>query len=207
MADPNAFASQIQALQALSQQLGPDGLKNLLQTLGFPAAPQPVAPSQSVAPVQQQQAPASYAQNSPYPANGSYPPQSGAPQNGNPYGRDDQGYNQRARSRSPDYKRRRFSPPNRRESPTYGTYDPHAAVSDSNHNSDDRGKRGRKGVRNDRNDFRQRTPPSGRGQHEDFAIQASQQPKPIAYDNKLPNGKIKGNGLCSNPSLIALTVV
>jgi protein NRD1 len=74
----------------------------------------------------------------------------------------------RDRSRSPDYQRRqsppRRSPPNvtRRESPTYGVYDPNAG-SDGNTSRVERGERGRgrgkqRGGRNDRNEYRQRSP-------------------------------------------------
>jgi protein NRD1 len=75
----------------------------------------------------------------------------------------------RDRSRSPDYQRRRSpmrkSPPavNRRESPTYGVYDPNAGP-EGNAQRFERGERGRgrgkqRGGRNDRNEYRQRSPP------------------------------------------------
>lgn len=73
----------------------------------------------------------------------------------------------RDRSRSPDYQHRqspRRSPPNpnRRDSPTYGVYDPGAGP-DMNSRFD-RGDQGRgrgkqRGGRNDRNEYRQRSPP------------------------------------------------
>jgi protein NRD1 len=65
----------------------------------------------------------------------------------------------RDRSRSPDYQHRR-SPdaPNRRQSPTYGVYDPNAASNGNMQGSD--GDRGRgRGKRGGRNDYRQRSPP------------------------------------------------
>lgn len=71
----------------------------------------------------------------------------------------------RDRSRSPDDIRRRQSPrrspPMRRDSPTYGVYDPNAAA---DANAVNRGERGRgrgknRGGRNERNEYRQRTPP------------------------------------------------
>jgi protein NRD1 len=74
----------------------------------------------------------------------------------------------RDRSRSPDYQRRPLSPPrrsppsvNRRESPTYGVYDPNAGPDGNTSNRGDRGRgRGKqRGGRNERNEYRQRSPP------------------------------------------------
>lgn len=71
----------------------------------------------------------------------------------------------RDRSRSPDYNRRRQSPrrspPMRRDSPTYGVYDPNAAADANavNRGERNRGRGKNRGGRNDRNEFRQRTPP------------------------------------------------
>jgi protein NRD1 len=104
----------------------------------------------------------------------------------------------RDRSRSPDFQRRqsppRRSPPsvNRRESPTYGVYEP-GAGSDNSSNRLERGDRGRgrgkqRGGRNDRNEYRQRSP-------------ARRQPSPprnaygnskyIDWDNTLPRDHIR----------------
>jgi hypothetical protein len=79
----------------------------------------------------------------------------------------------RDRSRSPEYQPRRQSPnrrspPHRRESPTYGVYDPNVG-SDGNitHGNDrDRGRgRGRnRGRGRDRDEYRQRSPPVQRRQ-------------------------------------------
>lgn len=81
------------------------------------------------------------------------------------------GHRFRDRSRSPDYIHRRQSPirrspPNRRDSPTYGTYDPNAGAegNSSNRNDRDRGRgRGRQRGRG-RDEYRQRTPPPQRRQ-------------------------------------------
>lgn len=74
----------------------------------------------------------------------------------------------RDRSRSPDYNRRhqspRRSPPLRRDSPTYGVYNPNAGAESNRFDQGERGRgRGRnRGGRNDRNEYRQRTPPPPR---------------------------------------------
>ena len=166
-ADQSALAaqiSQIQALQALSQ-LGPDALKTLAAALsggGLQAPPAPAA----------------------------QPPQYGQmPQGNQSYGREDGGPDPRARSRSPDFKRRRFSPPKRRDSPTYGAYNPSGPGNNGPRGSEH--ERGRRGRRGGRNDYRQRSPPNNRDRDED-SLPRSHQPKPIGFDNKLPEGHIKG---------------
>jgi protein NRD1 len=204
--DPNALASQIQLLQAVSQQLGPDGLKTLVAALGIPqlplAAPAPApAPATSAPAVTPFQPPLAQYSHDMGVSNSA---------NGQSYGggRDAYSYNPRARSRSPDFKRRRHSPPNRRDSPTYGTYDPGAVHNGGGPHSqdDDRSRRGRKGGlrndrnerndrndrndRNERNEYRQRTPPGGR--EDDYPLPPNHQPKPVGYDPKVPEGRIKG---------------
>lgn len=105
----------------------------------------------------------------------------------------------RDRSRSPDRQWRRSPPrrsptnPNRRESPTYGVYDPNAGPDANANRFDPRGERGRgrgkqRGGRNDRNEYRQRSP-------------ARRQPSPprnaygnskyIEWDNSLPRDNIR----------------
>jgi len=97
------------------------------------------------------------------------------PQNGVQQDRFEQNGNRfRNRSRSPDMNTRRRSParrspPNRRDSPTYGVYDPNASAEGSSGSRHERGDRGRgrgrgRGGRNDRNEYRQRTPPPPRRQ-------------------------------------------
>ena len=93
------------------------------------------------------------------------------PQNGTQERFEPNGNRFRDRSRSPDMNSRRRSParrspPNRRDSPTYGVYDPNASADGSAGGRHDRGRgRGRnKSGRNDRNEFRQRTPPPQRRQ-------------------------------------------
>ena len=112
------------------------------------------------------------------------------PQLGGGMSRDDQrqpydASRYRDRSRSPDGRYRRGSPPHRRDSPTYGTYDP----SGSNGQFD---RRGRGKGRNYRSDFRQRSPVSGRGIQSPDATARPQLPKWVEYDYSLPDGHIKG---------------
>jgi protein NRD1 len=188
--DPNSLVNQLQMLQALGQQLGPDGFRTLVQALTMqqqqqqPLPPQPVAAQNGV-----------FAQNpvaAPIPQNlNQYSAPTGngyAPPGGQLYGaRDDSGAGARERSRSPDWNQRRYSPPNRRDSPTYGSYDAHTGRVGSPRGQDDRRGRGR-GRGGGRSDYRQRSPPS-----RNSPAPHSNQPKPIGYDNKLPDGCIKGN--------------
>lgn len=106
---------------------------------------------------------------------------------------DHSGSRYRGRSRSPDYNRRRAatperrSPPNRRDSPTYGTYDGLVGNDGRNGNRNDY-ERGRgRGRNRGRNDFRQRTPP--RRQTSPSAHRM--QPKFIDWDNTLPRDHIR----------------
>jgi protein NRD1 len=101
----------------------------------------------------------------------------------------------RDRSRSPDYQRQqsppRRSPPsvNRRESPTYGVYDPNAGP-EGNQNRGDRGRgRGKqRGGRNDRNEYRQRSPPRRQSSPPRNSYGNS---KYIEWDNTLPRDHIR----------------
>lgn len=105
----------------------------------------------------------------------------------------------RDRSRSPDYNGRRRSParrspPNRRDSPTYGVYDPNDNQG-NNANRLDRGERGRgrgknRGGRNDRSEYRQRTPPQRRQSPAGNTFQNGAS-KFIDYDPTLPRDHIK----------------
>ena len=93
----------------------------------------------------------------------------------------------RERSRSPDYKRRRTTPMNRRDSPDYGKYDPSAANNDSTQSThhERRDRRGRS-----RANGRQRTP---RNEYQ-TAIKAEPQqdrPKFVGHDDTLPSGHVK----------------
>ena len=173
------LASQLQILQELAPKISSEQLVGVIKALGIPllplnpqsgAVPPPPFPSPSAPPV---------------------PAQIPAPETSNQYrgGNDDRS---RARSRSPDYNRGRYSPPNRRDSPTYGPYDPSAANSSSSQADHDR--RGRGKGRAYRNEYRQRSPPP---MPRDRPVSPagpspSNMPKPIAFDPKLPHGKIKG---------------
>ena len=120
--------------------------------------------------------------------------------NGNQIDRYDQTDSRmRDRSRSPGFQRRRSpgdrSPPNpnRRESPTYGVYDPNAGP-EGNSQRFERGERGRsrgkqKGGRNDRNEYRQRSPP--RRQPSPPRAAAYGQSKYIDWDETLPRDNIR----------------
>ncbi|KAF2855156.1 hypothetical protein T440DRAFT_386698 [Plenodomus tracheiphilus IPT5] len=102
----------------------------------------------------------------------------------------------RDRSRSPDYQRNRSpmrnSPPNpnRRESPTYGVYDPNAGP-DGNAQRFERGRgRGKqRGGRTERNEYRQRSPP--RRQPSPSRGAAYGQSKYIEWDETLPRDHIR----------------
>jgi protein NRD1 len=186
----STVSNQLQLLQQLQQQLAPEQFAAVVAALAggitLPAPPaQNVAPLPSVA--QQQVA---------------QPPQNGSynGQNGHALQRDDQGYDMpyRERSRSPDYKRRRVSPPNRRESPTYGVYDPNIQNDASRQQDYDRRGKGRgrggrySGDRNDRNEFRQRTPPRERIASPVMPSARATVPKVIDHDPHLNAGWIKG---------------
>ncbi len=104
----------------------------------------------------------------------------------------------RDRSRSPDYQRHRSPPrrsppnPNRRESPTYGVYDPEAGP-EGNTQRFDRGMAGRsrgkqRGGRGDRNEYRQRTPPL---RQPSPPRNAYGQSKYIEWDDNLPRDHIR----------------
>ncbi|KAF2119170.1 hypothetical protein BDV96DRAFT_569155 [Lophiotrema nucula] len=130
------------------------------------------------------------AENHPPPAQNNFQPDR-YEQNGSRY---------RDRSRSPDYNRRRISPdrrtpPNRRDSPTYGVYDPNAATEGNGANRHFDRERGRgRGGRNrgGRNEFRQRTPPAQRRQPSPSAPGTRNgQPKYIEWDHSLPREHIK----------------
>ena len=183
------LASQLQILQELAPRISPEHLAGVIKALGIPlpplnpqvvAVPPPPFPSTSAPPPVPAQMPISDTSNQ---FRG---------------GNDDRS---RARSRSPDYNRGRYSPPNRRDSPTYGPYDPSATNNSSSQADHDR--RGRGKGRGYRNEYRQRTPPP---MPRDRPVSpsgpaSSNVPKPIAYDAKIPNGKIKGTvsvSLCMN---------
>ncbi|KAL5395261.1 hypothetical protein PMIN04_001149 [Paraphaeosphaeria minitans] len=173
------MAGQIlQAMQAgtISQEQGLQVLNMLAaaQNGGLPAPPSQPAPILQASQVQ----------------NGAQPDR--FEQNGSRF---------RDRSRSPEYNRRRQSPrrspPARRDSPTYGIYDPNAGPNGDPMNRQDRGDRGRgrgrnRGGRNDHNEHRQRTPPPRRGSGGDNAsAYQNGSPKFIDWDRTLPRDHIK----------------
>jgi protein NRD1 len=180
---------QLQLLQQLAQILPPEQLAAVIAQMGFQLPAPAAAPVPQVAPQVVAQPP----QNGGYDAS-----QNG--QNGYDQGRNNQD-NQprfRDRSRSPDAKRRRVTPPNRRDSPTYGVYDPNVAQNDSGRRGDfeRRGDRGR-GNRGNRNEFRRRTPPRDRPASPGMVPLPTQHkppgaPKPVGHDYQIPQGRIKG---------------
>jgi protein NRD1 len=105
----------------------------------------------------------------------------------------------RDRSRSPDYRHHaspnRRSPPNRRESPVYGAYDPSTtaganATNQSQVNGGGRGRGKARGGRNDRNEYRQRTPPAQRRQPSP-PRNVYGQSRYIEWDQSLPRDNIR----------------
>lgn len=124
-------------------------------------------------------------------------------QNAAPQERYDQSSDRyRDRSRSPDYNGRRRSPlrrspPNRRDSPTYGVYDPNAGNQGNNANRLDRGERGRgrgktRGGRSEqRSEYRQRSPPAQRRQSPDGNGFQNGNTKFIDWDPTLPRDHIR----------------
>lgn len=107
----------------------------------------------------------------------------------------------RDRSRSPDYRRGGFSPDrksplHRRNSPTYGVYDPSArGEPDNHHNRHDRDRgrgRGKNRGRGGRDDYRQRTPPGQRRQPSPPRnFHTNGQGKFLDWDRSLPAGHIR----------------
>lgn len=199
--DPNRLAMQLTLLQELQANRVPaEQLPQVMAALGLPLpAPPPVAPIQPVQHASQFALPSMINQA----ANGSvanamqgkpediHPGQmnaianANANANGQPERNDTAELNRqkhRQRSRSPDAKRRRVSPPNRRKSPVYGAYDPNAAISESNQPPPpDRPEFERKGGKKGKgNQGRNRTSPA-RGP-----------PKRIGMDKSLAPGCIRG---------------
>jgi protein NRD1 len=184
MALNDDVTQKLKLLQELSKVLPADQLAAVIQQMGFqipaPAAAPAALPTQQVV---------------------SQPPtQAGAyeGQNGDYQSRNDQDYQSRfreQRSRSPDAKRRRVTPPNRRESPTYGVYDPNVTQSEPARGAGfDRRDRGR--GRGNRNEYRKRSPPRDRPASPGMVARTMQQkptgaPKPIGHDPRMPVGRIK----------------
>ncbi|KAF2432249.1 hypothetical protein EJ08DRAFT_139789 [Tothia fuscella] len=179
---------QLALLQQLATQVSPEQFAGVIAALGIQlpvpaqsAPPPPVVAQQVAQPMQ----------------NGAYNGQNGHSHIQAPV-REEQDYSmyQRERSRSPDFKRRRVSPPNRRESPTYGVYDPNQSEP-SRQQDYDRGARGRgrggryRNDRSDRNEYRQRSPPRERPISPALLPPRGSVPKMIEHDYKLQAGWIK----------------
>lgn len=182
------LTQQLQVITKLVQSgLTPDQIAQIMATMGLPmppipppvAAPSAPAPAQSVA--------------SAYPLGGANAQQAALP------GNDSYEHTRRrSRSRSPDrdFKRRRMTPPNRRESPVYGVYDPDAAQTETNRPMDfDRRGRNANGKGWNRN---RRSPPGKAAERVASPMMRSGSgptgPPPqkwIEYDRALPQGHIR----------------
>ncbi|KAF2462348.1 hypothetical protein BDY21DRAFT_12216 [Lineolata rhizophorae] len=96
----------------------------------------------------------------------------------------------RHRSRSPDYRRRGSPPRNRRDSPTYGAYDPNIAQSANDGRPAEHDRKGRGGRgRGRRDEYRQRSPPPQRSRQ--GGSPKASGPKWVEFDKSLPSGCIK----------------
>ncbi|OCK79424.1 hypothetical protein K432DRAFT_299923 [Lepidopterella palustris CBS 459.81] len=201
---PSPNDLMVQLFQAIaSGMIPPDQAAQIMAALGLAQLPPPAPPTVVPQPAASQYQIAGGPQNGHQNGNqmehhqtNELRDQRSGDQNG------DNGYqNQRyrERSRSPDYKRRRVTPPNRRatppnrrDSPTYGVYDPNAgAEGNSTNRSDHERSRGRGRGRSNRNEFRQRSPPQRRQQSPVVNGTRGMQPKFIEQDNTLPRDTIK----------------
>jgi protein NRD1 len=201
-AAPGANEMLIQLFQAIAQGLvPPDQAAQIMAALGLaqpgavplvppPAQTQVQASSTSQNATQNDRQLDNYQENQP---RGQRP----GGDNGN---NDYQNERYRERSRSPDYKRRRVtppnrrtSPPNRRDSPTYGVYDPTTAVEGSNGNRSTEHERSRGRGRGRRNEYRQRSIPPAQRRQQSPAVNSAHnmQPKLIEFDDSLPRGSIR----------------
>lgn len=164
----------LQQLVSMNPNITPEQLTQIIHTLGIPMPAMPAPAAQQIV-VQPPVAP---------PVNQAY----------SPYAQDPQAY--RDRSRSPDPKRRRVSPPNGRQSPTYAAYDPSASKAGTARGPEsDRRERGRG---RGRDNYRKRTPPRERPASPGMMSRSAQQnltgaPKPVGTDYNLGTGRIKGN--------------
>lgn len=176
---------QFQVIAQLVQSgLSPDQIAQVMSAMGIPMPPVPAAPAPVAAPV-------------PVP---SYVPVSGAPQPATQGTTGQYDSRRRTRSRSPDrdFKRRRVTPPNRRESPVYGIYDPDAQTEPGRPPDMDRHGRNNHGKGWNRN---RRSPPGRPAERvaspmlRGGAAAPGSAPGPnnkyIAYDNSLPSGHIR----------------
>ncbi|KAF2097101.1 hypothetical protein NA57DRAFT_41681 [Rhizodiscina lignyota] len=179
------IAQQFQFLSTLAASgLPPEQIAQVVAALGLPQAPPPPpipgAASQSMAPAMLGMTPGQG-------YNGSAMPSAPTPDNQYDFKRP------RTRSRSPDYKRRRVTPPNRRESPVYGVYDPEAAQNEATR-ANDFDRRGRGGRGRDRG--HRRSPPGRQADRPPSPRQyntgaGQMQPKYIKFEPDLPKGHIK----------------
>lgn len=201
-AQPGANEMLIRLLQAMAQGLVPvDQASQIMAALGLaqpgavPLIPPPAQTQVQVSSTSQI-APQNGRQLDSYQANQPRGQRPGGENGNNDY----QNERYRERSRSPDYKRRRVtppnrrtSPPNRRDSPTYGVYDPTAAVEGSNGNRSTDNERTRGRGRGRRNEYRQRSVPPAQRRQPSPPVNGTpnMQPKHIEFDSSLPRGSIR----------------
>lgn len=200
-AAPGANEMLIQLFQAIAQGLvPPDRAAQIMAALGLaqPGAV-PLVPSPTQTQVQASSTSQNATQNDRQPDNyqANQPHGQRPGENGN---NDYQNERYRERSRSPDHKRRRVtppnrrtSPPNRRDSPTYGVYDPTTAVEGNNGNRSTEHERSRGRGRGRRNEYRQRSIPPAQRRQQSPAVNGAHnmQPKLIEFDDSLPRGSIR----------------
>ena len=201
-AAPGANEMLIQLFQAIAQGLvPPDQAAQIMAALGLaqPGAV-PLVPSPTQTQVQASSTSQNATQNGRQPDNYQANQPHGQRPSGENGNNDYQNERYRERSRSPDHKRRRVtppnrrtSPPNRRDSPTYGVYDPTTAVEGSNGNRSTEHERSRGRGRGRRNEYRQRSIPPAQRRQQSPAVNSAHnmQPKLIEFDESLPRGSIR----------------
>ena len=201
-AAPGANEMLIQLFQAIAQGLvPPDQAAQIMAALGLaqPGAV-PLVPPPAQTQVQASSTSQNATQNDRQLDNYQESQPRGQRPGGDNGNNDYQNERYRERSRSPDYKRRRVtppnrrtSPPNRRDSPTYGVYDPTTAVEGSNGNRSTEHERSRGRGRGRRNEYRQRSIPPAQRRQQSPAVNSAHnmQPKLIEFDDSLPRGSIR----------------
>lgn len=181
------FPGGPQAMMQFFQQIPQEQLPQVLAAMGMaPPPPPPIVSAPSMAMAASTSVPA--------------PAQNGHAADERDYRLREEGANNqhnRDRSQSPDRKRQRMTPPKRRESPTYGAYDPSAAQ--QNEGGSQGQQQDRKSRRNQRwRDRKQRNSPQvqqqqGQSQQLPFLpnVPAIPANRVVEYDGNLPDGNIK----------------
>ncbi|KAF2744464.1 hypothetical protein M011DRAFT_470323 [Sporormia fimetaria CBS 119925] len=189
---PSNNAVLQQVLQAMQAGLLPPDQAMALLAAVAQAQQQGAAPFMQPPQQPQQQLPQQHLQQPPQPAVAN---PIGVPYNApHPACNDQSNGRFRDRSRSPEYTHHgrsddRRTPPNRRDSPTYGVYDPNARPEGNHQDRNDRGgARGRGKQRGrGRDDYRQRSPP----RRQPSPPQNGQRKYFLEWDHSLPRDSIK----------------